>query len=146
VILGRGSFTESFLLFGYDLKDYDKLFEEKLELFAKLLDEKPVTWQGTTRTPLDHADVFPKTESARLRTWVGAGGSPQSVVRIARYSLPLMLAIIGGPARRFRPYIELYQRVAEQLGTTAHPVGMHSPGSSPTPTRKPRKCSGRATG
>jgi len=68
VILGRGSFTESFLLFGYDLKDYDKLFEEKLELFAKLLDEKPVTWQGTTRTPLDRADVFPKTESARLRT------------------------------------------------------------------------------
>jgi len=146
VILGRGSITESFPLFGYDLKDYDKLFEEKLELFAKLLDEKPVTWQGTTRTALDHADVFPKTESARLRTWVGAGGSPQSVVRIARYSLPLMLAIIGGPARRFRPYIELYQRVAEPLGTTAHPVGMHSPGSSPTPTRKPRKCSGRATG
>ncbi len=146
VILGRGSFTESFPLFGYDLKDYDKLFEEKLELFAKLLDEKPVTWQGTTRTALDHADVFPKTESARLRTWVGAGGSPQSVVRIARYSLPLMLAIIGGPARRFRPYIELYQRVAEQLGTTAHPVGMHTPGSSPTPTRKPRRCSGRATG
>ena len=115
-------------MFSYDLKDYDKLFEEKLEFFAKLLDEKPVTWQGTTRTPLDHPDVFPKTESARLRTWVGAGGSPQSVVRIALYSLPLMLAIIGGPARRFRPYIELYQRAAEQLGTTAHRAGMHSPG------------------
>jgi probable LLM family oxidoreductase len=128
VILGRGSFTESFPLFGYDLKDYDKLFEEKLELFVKLLDEKPVTWQGTTRAPLDHADVFPKTESGRLPTWVGVGGSPQSVIRTARYGLPLMLAIIGGPAHRFRPYVELYQRAAEQFGTTAHPVGMHSPG------------------
>jgi alkanesulfonate monooxygenase SsuD/methylene tetrahydromethanopterin reductase-like flavin-dependent oxidoreductase (luciferase family) len=128
VILGRGSFTESFPLFGYDLKDYDKLFEEKLELFVQLLDEKPVTWQGTVRAPLERADVFPKTESGRLDTWVGVGGSPQSVIRTARYGLPLMLAIIGGPAHRFRPYVELYQRAAEQFGTTAHPVGMHSPG------------------
>src|SRR6202042_2880111 len=128
VILGRGSFTESFPLFGYDLRDYDKLFEEKLELFVQLLDEKPVTWQGTVRAPLDHADVFPKTESGRLAAWVGVGGSPQSVIRTARYGLPLMLAIIGGPAHRFRPYVELYQRATEQFGTTAHPVGMHSPG------------------
>ena len=128
VILGRGSFTESFPLFGYDLKDYDKLFEEKLELFVQLLDEKPVTWQGTVRAPLEQADVFPKTESGRLDTWVGVGGSPQSVIRTARYGLPLMLAIIGGPAHRFRPYVELYQRATEQFGTTAHPVGMHSPG------------------
>src|SRR5262245_57649461 len=128
VILGRGSFTESFPLFGYDLRDYDQLFEEKLELFVNLLDEKPVTWSGTLRAPLDHADVFPKTESGRLTTWVGVGGSPQSVVRTARYGLPLMLAIIGGPAKRFAPYIDLYRRAADQLGTTAHPVGMHSPG------------------
>jgi probable LLM family oxidoreductase len=127
-ILGRGSFTESFPLFGYDLRDYDQLFEEKLDLFVKLLDEKPVTWEGTLRAPLEAADVFPKTESGRLTTWVGVGGSPQSVVRTARYGLRLMLAIIGGPAERFAPYLELYRRAAEQLGTDVHPVGMHSPG------------------
>ncbi|MFI8182365.1 LLM class flavin-dependent oxidoreductase [Actinacidiphila glaucinigra] len=128
VILGRGSFTESFPLFGYDLNDYDVLFEEKIELFAKLLDEKPVTWSGTTRAPLQDADVYPKTESGRLKTWVGVGGSPQSVVRTARYGFPLMLAIIGGAPTRFAPYIDLYRRAADQFGTTAHPVGMHSPG------------------
>jgi probable LLM family oxidoreductase len=128
VILGRGSFTESFPLFGYDLSDYDVLFEEKIDLFAKLLDEKPVTWDGTTRAALDNADVFPKTESGRLDTWVGVGGSPQSVVRTARYGLPLMLAIIGGAPERFAPYVDLYRRAADQLGTVAHPVGMHSPG------------------
>lgn len=128
VILGRGSFTESFPLFGYDLADYEVLFEEKLELFAKLLDEQPVTWSGTTRAPLENADVFPKTESGRLDTWVGVGGSPQSVIRAARYDLPLMLAIIGGSPERFAPYVELYRKAAAQLGTTAHPVGMHSPG------------------
>ncbi|MGK5678103.1 LLM class flavin-dependent oxidoreductase [Actinoplanes sp. URMC 104] len=128
VILGRGSFTESFPLFGYDLADYDKLFEEKIELFVRLLDEKPVTWSGTTRAPLVDADVYPKTDSGRLTTWVGVGGSPQSVVRTARYGLPLMLAIIGGAPERFTPYVDLYRRAAEQLGTAAHPVGMHSPG------------------
>jgi probable LLM family oxidoreductase len=128
VILGRGSFTESFPLFGYDMSDYDVLFEEKLELFVKLLEEKPVTWSGTTRAALDNADVFPKTESGSLTTWVGVGGSPQSVVRSARYGLPLMLAIIGGSPERFAPYVDLYRRAADQLGTVAHPVGMHSPG------------------
>ncbi|GIE83183.1 oxidoreductase [Actinoplanes philippinensis] len=128
VILGRGSFTESFPLFGYDMADYARLFEEKLDLFVKLLDEKPVTWSGTTRAALTDADVYPKTESGLLATWVGVGGSPESVVRTARHGLPLMLAIIGGPAARFAPYIDLYRRAAEQLGTTAHPVGMHSPG------------------
>ncbi|WFE49379.1 LLM class flavin-dependent oxidoreductase [Micromonospora sp. WMMD1155] len=128
VILGRGSFTESFPLFGYDLRDYDTLFEEKIELFVKLLDEKPVSWSGTLRAPLENADVFPKTESGHLSTWVGVGGSPQSVVRTAQYGLPLMLAIIGGAPERFAPYIDLYRRAADQLGTTAHPVGMHSPG------------------
>jgi probable LLM family oxidoreductase len=128
VILGRGSFTESFPLFGYDLADYDKLFEEKIELFVKLLDEEPVTWNGTTRPALDDADVFPNTDSGRLTTWVGVGGSPQSVIRTAHYNLPLMLAIIGGPPKRFAGYLDLYRRAAEQFGTTAHPVGMHSPG------------------
>lgn len=128
VILGRGSFTESFPLFGYDLADYDVLFEEKLNLFVQLLEEKPVTWEGTQRAALRDADVFPKTESGRLATWVGVGGSPQSVIRTARYGLPLMLAIIGGDPSRFSRYIDLYRRAAEQFGTTAHPVGMHSPG------------------
>lgn len=128
VILGRGSFTESFPLFGYDLRDYDDLFEEKLNLFVQLLDEKPVTWNGNLRAPLENADVFPKTESGRLKTWVGVGGSPQSVVRTAYYGLPLMIAIIGGAPERFAGHIDLYRRAAEQLGTVAHPVGMHSPG------------------
>jgi probable LLM family oxidoreductase len=128
VILGRGSFTESFPLFGYDLSDYNTLFEEKLDLFVRLLDEKPVTWSGTLRPSLTDADVYPKTESGRLSTWVGVGGSPQSVIRTARYGLPLMLAIIGGPAKRFAPYVDLYRKAAEKFGTPAHPVGMHSPG------------------
>ncbi|MET7943159.1 LLM class flavin-dependent oxidoreductase [Streptomyces sp. NPDC005302] len=128
VILGRGSFTESFPLFGYDLSDYDKLFEEKIELFVRLLDEKPITWKGSVRAPLDEAEVFPPTESGHLPTWVGVGGSPPSVVRTARYGLPLMLAVIGGSPARFAPYIDLYQRATAQFGTTAHPVGMHSPG------------------
>ncbi|WP_343035692.1 LLM class flavin-dependent oxidoreductase [Isoptericola sediminis] len=128
VILGRGSFTESFPLFGYDLADYDLLFEEKIQLFAELLKEKPVTWSGTTRAALTDAEVFPTTESGHLSTWVGVGGSPQSVIRAAHYDLPLMLAIIGGDPARFRPYVDLYRRAAAQFGTTAHPVGMHSPG------------------
>jgi probable LLM family oxidoreductase len=128
VILGRGSFTESFPLFGYDLADYNTLFEEKLELFVQLLDEKPVTWSGTLRPSLEDADVYPKTESGRLSTWVGVGGSPQSIIRTARHGLPLMLAIIGGPPKRFAPYVDLYRKATEKFGTTAYPVGMHSPG------------------
>jgi len=127
VILGRGSFTESFPLFGYDLSDYDVLFEEKIELFARLLEENPVTWSGTVRAPLDGADVYPKTEGG-LKTWVGVGGTPQSVVRTAKYGFPLMLAIIGGQPERFVPFIDLYKRAATQFGTTAWPAGMHSPG------------------
>ncbi|MFB9660368.1 LLM class flavin-dependent oxidoreductase [Glycomyces mayteni] len=128
IILGRGSFTESFPLFGYDMADYDVLFEEKIDLFHKLLDERPVTWKGTQRATLVDQDVFPKTESGRLPTWVGVGGSPQSVVRTAKYGFRLMLAVIGGPADRFAPYVDLYRRAADQLGTTAYPVGLHSPG------------------
>lgn len=128
VILGRGSFTESFPLFGYDLSDYEVLFEEKIDLWHKLLDEVPVTWSGTTRPALQNADIFPKTDSGRLETWVGVGGSPESVIRTARYGFRLMLGIIGGAAVRFAPYIDLYRRAAEQFGTVAYPVGMHSPG------------------
>src|SRR6185312_4579128 len=122
VILGRGSFTESFPLFGYDLKDYEVLFEEKIDLFHRLLDETPVTWEGTTRAALHDADVYPKTESGRLNTWVGVGGTPQSVLRTAHYGFGLMLAIIGGPPDRFKPYVDLYRKATEELGTTARPV------------------------
>lgn len=128
VILGRGSFTESFPLFGFDLEDYDDLFEERLELFALLRDEGEVTWRGATRAALDHQRVYPTTASGALTTWVGVGGSPQSVVRAARYGMPLMLAIIGGDSARFRPFVDLYHRALDQLGSDPLPVGVHSPG------------------
>lgn len=128
-MLGRGSFTESFPLFGYDLRDYDVLFEEKLDLFAKLRTEQPVTWQGTTRAALTDADVFPKTESGLLDTWIGVGGSPDSVLRTARHGFNMMLAVIGGSPARFAPYVDLYHRAAEQFGVTAGQVGLHSPGN-----------------
>lgn len=128
VILGRGSFTESFPLFGYDLKEYDILFEEKVELFAELLKEDPVTWSGTTRASLDKADVYPKTESGHLDTLIGVGGSPQSVVRAAKYGFPLVLAIIGGSPARFAPYVDLYKHAAAEFGTSSDFIGMHSPG------------------
>ncbi|MFI5086509.1 MAG: LLM class flavin-dependent oxidoreductase, partial [Actinomycetales bacterium] len=127
VILGRGSFTESFPLFGYELADYGTLFEEKLELFAELLKEQPVTWSGTMRASLANQHVYPKTENG-LKAWVGVGGSPESVVRTARYGLPMMLAVIGGQPAAFAPYVELYHRALQQFGHPARPVGMHSPG------------------
>jgi probable LLM family oxidoreductase len=127
VILGRGSFIESFPLFGYDLRDYETLFEEKLDLFSQLMRENPVTWSGTLRAPLEAADVFPKTENG-LKAWVGVGGSPESVVRAARYGYGLMLAIIGGPADRFRPFVDLYRRSLDSFERPALPVGVHSPG------------------
>ncbi|MGU3643608.1 LLM class flavin-dependent oxidoreductase [Microbacterium sp. C23T] len=127
VILGRGSFIESFPLFGYDLRDYETLFDEKLDLFSHLLTEKPVTWDGTLRASLDAADVFPKTENG-LRAWVGVGGTPESAVRAARYGYGLMLAIIGGPAGRFAPFAELYRRSLDTFEQPQLPVGVHSPG------------------
>ena len=128
VILGRGSFTESFPLFGFKLDQYEKLFEEKLDLFAALLRDEPVTWEGTTRASLKNQQVFPRIEHPPLKTWIGVGGSPESVVRAARYGLPLMLAIIGGEPARFKPYVELYQRSCTQLGKPMPPIGVHSPG------------------
>jgi probable LLM family oxidoreductase len=128
VILGRGSFTESFPLFGYDLARYEELFEDKLDLFAALLAQEPVTWQGSTRAPLKGVRVFPPVEHGRLKTWIGVGGSPESVVRAARYGLPLMLAIIGGDPDRFRPYVDLYHKVHAKLGTAPREIGVHSPG------------------
>jgi len=128
VTLGRGSFTESFPLFGYELSDYEKLFEEKLDLFAALLRRQTVTWQGSTRAPLNNQRIFPPIENGILRTWIGVGGSPESVVRAVRYDLPLMLAIIGGDPKRFMPYVDLYHRAYAQLGKPAQAIGVHSHG------------------
>lgn len=128
VQLGRGSFTESFPLFGLDLRDYDTLFSEKLDLFARLRGGGEVSWEGTVRAALTDQEVFPRLEHGPLRTWVGVGGSPESVVRTARYGLPMMLAIIGGAPVRFAPYVELYRRALGQLELPALPVGVHSPG------------------
>ncbi len=128
IIIGRGSFTESFPLFGFDLADYEKLFEEKIDLLSHLLAEGPVTWRGTTRAPLVGQQVYPTTESGRLMTRVGVGGSPQSVVRAARYGMPLVLAIIGGAPERFAPHVELFRRALAQLGRPDLPVAVHSPG------------------
>ncbi|MBF4462560.1 MULTISPECIES: LLM class flavin-dependent oxidoreductase [unclassified Rathayibacter] len=128
VILGRGSFTESFPLFGYDLSQYELLFEEKLDLFHALVQGGPVTWQGTTRPALNEQSVYPTIENGRLRTWIGVGGSPESVVRAARYGFPLVLAIIGGSPARFRPYVDLFGRALDQLEQPHLPVAVHSPG------------------
>ena len=127
VILGRGSFIESFPLFGYDLADYEILFDEKLDLFSRLMTEKPVTWSGRTRAALQDVDVFPRTE-AGLKAWVGVGGTPESVVRAARYGYGLMLAIIGGASARFRPLVNLYHEALDGFGHSGLPVGVHSPG------------------
>jgi len=128
VILGRGSFTESFPLFGYDLAQYEALFEEKLDLFAALITQPAVTWRGRNRPPLVNQRVFPAIETGTLKTWIGVGGSPESVVRAAQYDLPLMLAIIGGDPTRFKPFVDLYHRAFAQLGRPVQPIGVHSPG------------------
>lgn len=128
VTLGRGSFTESFPLFGLDLADYEVLFEEKLALFARLREEKPVSFEGRTRRPLEPTQVYPTTERGSLNAWVGVGGSPESVIRAARHQIPMMLAIIGGAPGRFAPYADLYRRALTELGVPQLPIGVHSPG------------------
>lgn len=128
VILGRGSFVESFPLFGYELDQYEQLFEEKLDLFAELRTERPVTWSGETRAALRHQRVHPRTESGSLKTWVGVGGSPGSVRRAAQHAMPLMIAIIGGESARFVPFVDLYHRTLAALELPTLPVGVHSPG------------------
>jgi probable LLM family oxidoreductase len=128
VILGRGSFTESFPLFGFDLSKYEELFDEKLDLFAALLKNEPVTWQGHTRPSLTNQKIYPPVENPPLKVWVGVGGSPESVVRAAHYDLPLMLAIIGGDPNRFKSYVDLYHRAFAQYGRPPREIGVHSHG------------------
>jgi len=126
LILGRGSAIESFPLFGYDLREYDELFEEKLALFVELLKGGPITWRGRYRAPLNGVTLTPPVPAGNLPTWIGSGGSPESVLRAARYELPLMLAVIGGRPERFRPLVDLYHRALERDGKPLLPVGLHT--------------------
>lgn len=128
VIVGRGSFTESFPLFGFKLEQYEQLFEERMALFVELLKEGPTTWSGDTRAALQDQRVYPPTQRGKLSTWVAVGGTPQSVVRAAHYGLPLMLAVIGGDHLAFVPFVELYKRALAAAGKEMLPVGVHSPG------------------
>jgi probable LLM family oxidoreductase len=128
VIIGRGSSIDSFPLFGYDLADYEQLFDEKATLFAELLKGGPVTWEGKTRAPLLNQDVVPHAENGPFPAWIGVGGNPESVVRAARLGYGLALAIIGGPPARFAAFSELFGRALEKFGRPPLPVMVHSPG------------------
>lgn len=128
IIVGRGSFTESFPLFGYQLSDYEELFEEKLDLFTKLRAGGTISWQGRHTQNLDEIVLYPTMEHGSLPTWVAVGGSPNSVIRAAQHQLPLFLAIIGGNAARFTPFTDLYHRALAEFGSPELPVAFHSPG------------------
>lgn len=127
LVVGRGSFTEAFPLFGLDLADYDSLFAEKLDLLLRIRDEPYVHWSGRHRPALTGQGVYPRPVQERLPIWVGVGGTPQSFVRAGALGLPLMVAVIGGEPRRFAPLIDLYRRAGQEAG---HPpeqlrVGLH---------------------
>jgi len=116
IMAGRGSFTESFPLFGYDLDDYDELYAEKLELLLRIRDEVHVTWSGRHRAPLQDAGIWPRPVQDPLPIWVAVGGTPQSVVRAGTLGLPLTIAIIGGQPERFAPLVELYREAGRRAG------------------------------
>ncbi len=122
IMAGRGSFVESFPLFGYDLDDYDALYAEKLELLLKIRDSTSVTWSGRLRAPLHDAGVWPRPIQDPLPVWVAVGGTPQSVARAGALGLPMTLAIIGGQPERFAPLVALYRRAAMQAGHDAEPL------------------------
>lgn len=118
IMAGRGSFIESYPLFGYELDDYDALFTEKLDLLMRLRDAEKITWQGSLRPSLNNAGIYPRPVQERMPLWIAVGGTPQSVVRAASLGLPMALAIIGGDPRRFTPLFELYRQAAERAGRT----------------------------
>lgn len=130
IMAGRGSFIESFPLFGYDLNDYDELFNEKLDLLLKIRESEKVTWSGRHRPAIDNLGVYPRPEQNPLPVWIGSGGSAPSVVRAGELGLPLVLAIIGGSPIRFAPLVKLYKRAAAQAGhdVSSLPVASHSHG------------------
>jgi len=116
IMAGRGSFIESFPLFGYDLNDYDGLFDEKLRLLAQLRESEKITWSGKFRAPLDDLGVYPRPVQEKLPVWVAVGGTPESTVRAASMGLPMALAIIGGMPERFAPFFDLYRRASKEYG------------------------------
>jgi probable LLM family oxidoreductase len=128
IMAGRGSFIESFPLFGYDLDDYDELFSEKLELLLALRESEHVTWSGRHRAPLDGQGVYPRPIQDPLPVWVAVGGTPQSVVRAGVLGLPMALAIIGGEPERFAPFAELHRRAAEEAGHPTPALSINSHG------------------
>jgi probable LLM family oxidoreductase len=125
IIVGRGSFIESYPLFGYDLHDYDVLFSEKLDLLLKLRAQEHVTWSGTTRASLNAAGIYPRAEQNPLPVWIGVGGTPQSVVRAGRLGLPMALAIIGGEPARFKPHADLYRESGQNAPSLKLSLNMH---------------------
>jgi probable LLM family oxidoreductase len=128
IMAGRGSFVESFPLFGFDLDDYDELFAEKLELLLAVRESTEVSWQGRFRAPIDGRGVYPRPLQEPLPVWVAVGGSPQSAIRTGRLGLPMALAIIGGEPARFAPFAELHQRAAEEAGHAAPALSINSHG------------------
>ena len=128
IMAGRGSFIESFPLFGYDLQDYDELFAEKLELLLALRESEHVQWAGRHRPPLDGQGVYPRPAQDPLPVWVAVGGTPQSVVRAGALGLPMALAIIGGQPERFAPFAELHRRAAAEYGHDPLPLSINSHG------------------
>lgn len=119
IMAGRGSFIESFPLFGYDLEDYDELFSEKLELLIKLNESEKINWKGVHRPAIQNRGVYPRPYQEKLPIWVAIGGTPESVIRAGRYGLPMALAIIGGMPARFAPLTNLYKETAIKAGHTA---------------------------
>ena len=128
IMLGRGSFVESFPLFGLDLADYELLFEEKLALFDKVRAQKPVHWEGRTRSAINGLSVYPPLEHHLLPAWIGVGGTPESVLRCAQYGYPIIFAIIGGQPRSFTPLANLYREAMEKYGHPMQQMATHSPG------------------
>jgi probable LLM family oxidoreductase len=129
LMVGRGSFTESFPLFGYSLSDYDELFVEKLDLLLKLREDQPVTWRGKFRAPLDNLRVYPRQEGRPLPIWIAVGGTPNSVIRAGTLGLPMALAIIGGRPADFAPFVELYRKALEYGNQNpGTPLAIHSHG------------------
>jgi probable LLM family oxidoreductase len=128
IMAGRGSFIESFPLFGYDLSQYDELFAEKLELLLELRRSEHVTWSGEHRPPIDGLGVYPRPLQDPLPVWVAVGGTPESAVRAGTLALPMALGIIGGQPERFAPFVELHRRAAEQAGHGRLPVSINSHG------------------
>ena len=130
IVVGRGSFTDAFPLFGYDLHDYDALFSEKLDLLLRIRDEEQITWSGRFRAPLQDISIYPRPLQDRIPIWLGVGGTPASFIRAGKLGLPLMVAIIGGETHRFRPLIDLYREAGVKAGYALSElkVGLHSLG------------------